>query len=240
VIRVGVVVALTAEQRTLSNRRIELGQSQNINETTQVFVSGMGSENAEKAATQLVQQGCRALLSWGCAAALDVKLKPGDLICPAQVISVGGGRMGTNSSWHESIVDKLGSVRNVHTGVLIESAGIVESAAAKAELHATTGAIAVDMESAAVLRVAVKHQVPVLVIRAVADPASMNLPAAVNAATQADGGVNMPLLLVNTIRNPSVIASLVRLGIHFQSAKTTLKQVASRLDFDFSPASSTA
>jgi nucleoside phosphorylase len=62
-----------------------------------VAVSGGRPDRAEAAARGLVQQGVRALLSWGIAGALDPALAPGALILPDRVVCPDGSVRGLAS-----------------------------------------------------------------------------------------------------------------------------------------------
>ena len=64
----------------------------------------------------------------------------------------------------------------VHRGNLTSEMVVIDSAADKAALCAKTGAIAVDMETAAVARVCVEAGVPMLALRIISDDAQTTLP----------------------------------------------------------------
>lgn len=213
--RIGIVVALAAEHRSL--RRLRDGDCL-------VAVSGAGAKAAGSVARRLVDEGADALVSWGCAAALAPELEPGDLILPSRIIGADGTPLETTTGWRGSLSARLAGHLPLRDGALAESAEIVSSACAKRALHAATAAVALDMESAAVARVAQASALPFLAIRAIADPAAMEVPGAVSAALE-NGQVRLPKLLVHALLNPRDLIGLAHIGWHFRAALKTLRQV---------------
>jgi adenosylhomocysteine nucleosidase len=67
-------------------------------------------------------------------------------------------------------------------------------------------------------------------IRAIADPASMNLPNAISHSLNNNGQVVLARLLKYLISHPWEIPSLIKLGLHFNAAQKTLKTVALQLN----------
>lgn len=63
-----------------------------------------------------------------------------------------------------------------HTGTLVTTKQVVETAEQKKDLARHTGAIAVDMETAAIHRLCAARDIPMLAIRAISDTAAQNLP----------------------------------------------------------------
>jgi adenosylhomocysteine nucleosidase len=80
-------------------------------------------------------------------------------------------------------------------GAILTRRAPVASVAEKRRLFAETGAIAVDMETAAVAAVAHAAGRPFVAVRAIVDAASRTLPAAAIAAMRADGRVDVMALL---------------------------------------------
>jgi len=147
---------------------------------------GPGSTSAKGAAEALLAAGCTRLLSWGVCGALDPALAPGEVVLPRAVIDE-HARYPCDAAWHAELRNAIGDHRRVHEGVLCTPRALVAEVAAKRDLHHASGAIAADLESAAVAAVAAAHAVPFLALRAVADHAQDRLPPAVCAAIGADG-----------------------------------------------------
>lgn len=231
---VGLLVALPGEKKTLTNARIKPGRFSRLNTNTLVCLSGVGPENAAAGAALLMQQGCKLLISWGCAAAIHPDLKPGDLVIPEKLVSASGETLNIDNQWRRLLLQRIGDEQSIHTGAVAESLTLVESAAEKRNVRCSTGAAALDMESAAIARSANKNKVPAIAIRAIADPASMNLPKPVANAIDIKGNVQLYRLLANIVRHPTSIPELIRLGFSFRAAQNRLQNTARGLDWSFS------
>ena len=246
----GIVVALPEELVTLTAKRIEKDHCVFIGDKILVACAGMGSVNAASAAEMLIAKGATQLISWGCAAGLDPLMKPGDLTLAECLLAFDNEQIAINRKWFSHTKNLLkktfeenSSERKkafVHTGLLAESAAMVTTSHAKRQLHSFTKALALDMESSAVARVAQKHAVPFLAIRSIVDPASIGIPDAVAYATNTDGEVAIGKLLRYLFLHPMQLPQLIKLGIYFGKAKQTLKKVAAQLEaiaeFDISHA----
>lgn len=225
----GIVVALPEEISTLTKQKINKGDCVFLNEKTLLAFSGTGPENATNASQLLIDKGAKRLISWGCAAALKINLKPGDLILPQILHSESNQQFSLTSSWFQQTLEQL-SPLNPNTGSLAESSIIVAKSSDKKSLHQQTRAIAVDMESVAVTRLAIRNNLPALVIRCIADPVTMDLPNAVSYALNSKGDVILAKLLWFLLTHPNELPSLIKLGLHFNAAKNKLKLVAEHLD----------
>lgn len=225
----GIVVALPEEVVTLTSRKLAQGECIRLADDLLLAYAGAGPVNAELAAKQLIAQGADRLISWGCAAAIAPQLKAGDLVCPQQLIATQASQP-TDTQWLQHLQNVLAGQLPVLTGDLVESSQIVGNSLDKQRIHQQTGAIALDMESAAVVRAAHQARLPSLVIRAIADPADMDLPQAVVHALNSQGQVELSKLLRFLLTHPGEIPALIKLGLHFNAAQKTLKTVARQLE----------
>ena len=228
----GIVVALPEELSTLTSKKLEKGCVEDLTDKTLVIYSGAGWENAHAAAELLLAQGASQLISWGCAAALEASLRPGDLVLANSCVDTDNVVFDLNTDWIKQAQAVLSGQLAVRlcTGKLAESQAIISSSLDKKQIAQKTGAIALDMESTAIAKVAHKHGLPFLVIRAIADPLDMNLPTAVSHALNNQGDVVLSKLLRYLLRHPAELPGLIRLGLHFHAAKHTLKRVAQEID----------
>ncbi len=235
----GIVVALPQELSTLTSQKLVKGQSVFLSKTLVLAYSGAGAKNAEAAAKLLIGQGATRLISWGCAAALDVSLQSGNLILANKLIDADGATLDIDAVWHRQVrtgLEKLLAL-SVHPtnfvircGSLLESKILVSSSRDKQQLHQQSRALALDMESVAVAKVAQSHDLPFLAIRAIADPANTDLPAAVSHAFNPQGDVELGKLLRFLLTHPGELKGLITLGQQFNAAKSTLKWVAKELE----------
>lgn len=227
----GIVAALPEEISTLTAQKIGKGCCQFIAPDILLAYSGAGPDNAKTAAEQLMAKGAERLISWGCAAALDEKLAPGDLTLVDQLVSEQNEQLNIQSSWlaeSRRILREL--LPDPPCTRLAESQAIVTSASDKKNLQQLTNASVLDMETVAIAKVALQNNVSFLAIRAIADPVDMDLPKAVAHSLNAGGEVILPKLLTYLLRHPSELPGLIKLGLHFMAAQKTLKQAAQHLD----------
>ncbi|NBE52651.1 phosphorylase family protein [Streptomyces boluensis] len=136
-----------------------------------VLRTGMGPKAAERAVARTLGDPAldgAAVVATGFCAGLAPGMHPGDLVVAGQTLDSHGA---TPCEAPELLVKELVKAvpgRTVHTGPLIGSAHVVRGHE-RAELLAR-GAIAVDMESAATLRTAVRGGArPVAAVRVVVD-----------------------------------------------------------------------
>ncbi len=225
----GIVIALPDEINSLSDNKLKKGDYVFINDRTLLICSGAGPDNAATAAVTLIDQGAERLVSWGCAAALAAELKPGDLILPQQLISANQQLLPLNSPWLEHVSKSLSKLKP-QLETLIESPIIVAETADKKAIYQQSKAVALDMESVAIGKVADEKQIPMLVIRTIADPVEMSLPKAVSHSLNSEGDIVLTKLFGYLLSHPSELSGLIKLGLHFKAAKNKLKLVAKQLD----------
>ena len=221
----GIVVALPWELRSLTRQVIPVGAWKAISADTLVALSGIGAERAHGAGATWIAQGATALLSWGYAAALDDRLRPGYLLLPEVVIGADGETHPVSAEWHRRLYQTLHPRHSVRTDALVESHGLVKTAAEKRDLGKRTRAAATDMESAAHARLAEKHRLPYISIRAITDTASTDIPESVLRALDAQGHVPVAKLLAHACLRPTDWLKIVWLGIQFNAAQRALKKV---------------
>jgi len=218
----GIVVSLSRELKSLTRQTIPVGSWKAITDNTLVALSGIGADRAYMAGSVLVSQGATALLSWGCAAALDDRVSPGCLILPERIIGTNGEIHRVSTEWHRRLYLALESKHSVRTEALVESDVIVKTSAEKRSLARRTQAAATDMESAAQARLAKDYGLPFIAIRAIVDTPSTEIPENVLKALDPEGNINLWKLLSSTM--PADWIKIVRLGIQFNAAQRTLKK----------------
>jgi adenosylhomocysteine nucleosidase len=223
----GFVIALPAEARSLMRRRAGFGDLVQLPEGHWLAVSGAGPEHARQAVSRLLERKVAALVSWGCAAALAPRLRPGELVVPERLLGADGIEHAVDAEWRRRFTRALSPALPTIAGTLLESPRIVAGRVEKQALYAATGGVAVDMESAAVVRAAAARGLPFLAVRAIADPAAMALPEAVAIALNPRGDVRLGALLRHLLGHPAQIAELTRLGRAFGSAVATLHRARS-------------
>jgi hypothetical protein len=165
------------------------------------------------------------VISWGLCGGLDPKLRPGDLILGAEVVS-NDGAVRTDEAVTASLAERLvgAGARVVVVERLAASDAPVVTAAAKADLRRATEAAGVDMESLIAGRYALKHRAAFAILRAVADPAERDLPPLVLRAVAPDGGIKIRAVVGELIRSPGQLAGLRALAADSRAAFQALKR----------------
>ncbi|HTO13462.1 MAG TPA: hypothetical protein VMQ51_17960 [Candidatus Binatia bacterium] len=155
------------------------------------------------------------VISAGACGALAPELAVGALVAPETVRAADGRRLPTAA---------VGGL--TRQGMLASVDRVLEDAAAKSRLWLETGALAVDMESAAILDWAAGHGLPAAVVRAVSDPAGRGVPGDLARVVQDDGRLR-PLRAVSAVlARPRALADAMALRA---GAAAALKTVAGAL-----------
>jgi adenosylhomocysteine nucleosidase len=222
---VGVVVAMAQEARLLAGRSFALGAIETVPEGTRVLVCGMGPRAAAAAAQSLIDAGVAALAMFGVAGALDPALTSGDLLCPAAVLDESDVRYVIDTAWRARLAVKLsGTV--LSDGLLLTVHDPLLTPQSKADAYRRLGAVAVDMETAAVAAAAAVAGLPFLALRAIADGAADSIPTALAGAIDRWGRPR-PLAMAGAfLRHPGVIPQLPRLAASMSKASAALRGVA--------------
>jgi adenosylhomocysteine nucleosidase len=141
----------------------------------QITPSGPGGERAAAAAMRAVAAGARVLVSWGLAGGLEPTLAPGVVVIPRRVIAHDGATFDADPALHARAV-ALADELAVDAGDLLTVRTPLETPEAKRAARDRHRAVAVDMESAAIARVAAEARVPFVALRAVFDGVADSLP----------------------------------------------------------------
>ena len=221
----GVVAALEAEARTVGSPLRRGAGASTLADGTLIMVSGMGASAAAAAARLLLDAGATALVSWGMAGGLDPALTAGTICLPISVISAEGASFATDHHWRELVGAAIAARRPLVHGALLTTAHAIHDLAGKARAYRDTGAVAVDMESAAVAGVAALRRIPFISVRVIVDTASDVLPGAVLAAS-GGGQVNGFKLVQGLLRAPADLWPLLRLARRYRAATRALVAVA--------------
>jgi hopanoid-associated phosphorylase len=219
----GVVCALRSEARHLGRSVATNAGLDSLPDGTLVAVTGMGLSAAAAGTARLIAAGADALISFGMAGGVDPALKAGCLFLPPEVGAPEGTRFACDPAWHEALRRALSAA--VTEGSLVTVNAPLTTAAAKAALRRTSGARAVDMESSAVAELAQRHVLPFVAVRVIIDDAQEELPAAIAAATGADGQVAAWRVGTHLLRHPGELGSMLRLARAYAAANATLAHV---------------
>jgi adenosylhomocysteine nucleosidase len=180
---------------------------------------------ARDLAEEFARSGARALVSFGVAGALAPALRPGSIVLADSVL-VGEDRIPCASDWLAKARTRLPAAR---IGTILGSDRIVATRAEK-RICAISGAVAVDMESGAVARVAADYGLPLLVLRTIVDGAEDEIPPAAAEALRPGQGAVAFLSAIG--RHPASVASLIGLAWRMGIAMRALDRATRRLGPD--------
>ena len=220
--KIGVVVPLPQEAKTLTNKKLPFQEPVEIREGLWAIRCGVGHKKARKAAQLLVSKGAQRLISWGTAGALISELTPGTLLLPEKVVSMDGETVFTDAEWRINLESQILKMIKARNETLLQSDRILNERSEKDQVYRTSKAIAVDMESLAVGKVAFENHVPFLVIRSIIDSIDTQIPQSVISSTKKDGSLNMPLFLSKLAFNPKEWKKISQMNKAFNETKKTL------------------
>jgi adenosylhomocysteine nucleosidase len=229
----GIIAALPAEARSLGVDDVPVGQVVEVAHNVVLIRCGIGRVRAERAARALIRAGAGALLSWGTAAALSRDLGNGDLVLPLEVLSRNGRRFAVDHRWHHGLAETIESQGGRCGGTLAEADSVLRDADDKLRLRNLSGAPIADLESAAIAEVCHGADIPLLVVRAVSDPATTRIPDSALAAVDENGDVSVARCLAKLVFAPGDVPALVRLGRGFRAACGALSELARRAGPEF-------
>lgn len=188
--------------------------------------AGGGSAQGTRAAiARLLAQGVTGLLSFGIAGALAEGLVSATLLLPGAVCTEQGEGHWVDLDWHMRLVAaaRAKGIAAV-VGGMLGANEIAATSNAKAALHRSTGALAVDLESHLVAREAARAHLPFAILRVVADPVERDLPPAALAPLWRNGYPNLIAVLGSVARRPSQIPALLSLARETKLALDALLQ----------------
>lgn len=187
--------------------------------------AGADSERAKACAARLLREGAQALVSFGIAGGLDPTLTPGRLLLPERVRGTDEAEVAIDDTWRRHIEMLLAEAGHATAGGLhLGSAKVIAGRGDKESCFRKTGAAAVDMESHAVAAVAAEAEVPLLILRAVADPAERNLPRLVIGGIGPDGEPRSGLIAARLCLQPWRLNDLLRLREDTRQALKSLTE----------------
>jgi hypothetical protein len=219
VIRLGVVMGLQAEAGCL---RCPQGDGGPL-----TYVSGGSALRARIGAEQLRARGVAGLVSFGLAIGLAPVLRPGDLVVAETVVLPTGQAIATDAAWRAALLRRLaGAGVEARVARIAGSDEPLTSVGAKRRAFQTLFAAALDTESHAVAEVAAAAGLPLLVVRAVAEPAEAMRPAVAFAAPTAAGGSRHLARLAGLVRRPWEIGAAWRFAKDRELALEALRRVA--------------
>jgi len=183
-------------------------------------IVGAGDRERTAALVENAVQRASCLVSFGIAGALAPELRAGDVVISTEVVSETG-------SWRAEDpfrmrVARLANEIGALEGAVFGAPEIVASSAEKRRAREATGALAVDLESDTVARIAMLAGIPFVVVRAIADPLYRQLPPAALIPLAEDGTPRLSRVLASVLRRPQQVATLFELARETRTALAAL------------------
>jgi nucleoside phosphorylase len=141
-----------------------------------VVQTGVGMERAAAAARAVaVSDHFNLFMSAGCAGALDAALRAGDLVVAHSIVA-DDMRFDSDAAFEAQATEVCARLNlPFRVGAVLTSPIVLTNAAARQKAVEASGAIAVEMEAAAIAQIAYEHGVGIGEVRAVLDSADMEL-----------------------------------------------------------------
>jgi len=181
--------------------------------------------DAERALATLlaeaVRGGCRSIISFGIAGGLAADLRAGDWIIASAVVD-SQSVCHTDPAWSRRLLQVVPNAR--HAPIMGVDVPVVHPAAKQA-LNKRSGAVAIDMESHMVARLAAAYGLAFAVARVVVDPAHRLVPEAALLGMRPDGSANLAAVLRGLVARPSDVLALARISIDAWAARQELRRV---------------
>ena len=178
-----------------------------------VICSGIGGRLARRAAVAVfASHRPRVVVSAGLAGALDSSLEVGTILQPATVVDAATGAR----------FNACGG-----SGVMVSVPSVLDRDA-KSRLAGSYGAVAADMEAAAVALVAGQNGCPFIALKAISDEAGFPMPS-FQRWIDARGRIRTARLLLDSALRPAHWLALERLGVNSSHASRELSRALAHL-----------
>jgi len=157
------------------------------------------------------------LVSTGFCGALDPALKALDIFVATEILSPAAVRQAILPAAGipaglDHAGSKAGGRQECLPHKLLSIDRVAATASEKSELHATTGAAAIEMEAAAVAEKARAYNLPFYCIRVVTDTAKESFPLDFNHMRDASGRFSRTKIVAAALRRPNVFPKLIELN----------------------------
>jgi adenosylhomocysteine nucleosidase len=173
-----------------------------------------------------IGQGARGIISFGVCGGLDPKLRPGNVVIASSVFAAKDEAYPADLLWAEELLRMIpGASHSAIAGV----ASPMKSLEERRDFHGITGAVAADMESQIVARIASELRVPFAVCRVVLNPAHRKLPKAALIDIGSAGKPDLRKIGHSLVQDPGQLPDLGRLAVDAVVAVTALRSAKQRL-----------
>ncbi|NVN90165.1 MAG: phosphorylase [Desulfuromonadales bacterium] len=190
--------------------------------------AGMGMLNAGWAASALATESPDLMISAGFGGAVLPGLVVGDVVMAERILHLSGAELeevAVGFYGRNAAADSLSFRR----GVCISCDQILNKGDLALRLPAGVVNPVVEMESAAVARIAASHSIPFLALRAISDPWDEELDFSIDEFCDEDMRIRPAKVLATILRRPAIIPQVIRLARNSHVAASGLARAMERL-----------
>jgi len=173
-----------------------------------------------------IRQGVRGIISFGVCGGLDPKLRPGKVVIASSVFAGKDEAYPSDLLWAGELLRMIpGAGYSPIAGVDCPMTSFEE----RRDFHAITGAVASDMESQIVARIAAEFKIPFAACRVVLNPAHRILPRAALINIGPAGKPGLRKIGCSVLKDPWQLLGLSQLAIDAAIAVLALRSAKQRL-----------
>jgi len=180
---------------------------------------GPGFADVAEFIARAATDGCRGIVSFGIAGGLCPNLRSGDVIVASEIVGP-SGTIGTDDVWSAWL---LTAIPAAVYGPIVGSDSPIATRALRSELRLRSAALAVDMESHVISRLAAANAMRFVALRVVIDAAGRNIPPAAIGCVSSDGTISRWRLGRLLLGHPSDTLDVIRLSADWWLARKALR-----------------
>ena len=179
---------------------------------------GPGLADLSEFIERAVAEGCRGIVSYGLAGGLCPNLRSGDIVVGSEIVGPNGS-IPTDDVWSAWL---LSAIPTAVYGPIVGIDVPISASASRSELRFRSGALAVDMESHLIARLAAANGIRFVALRVVIDAAGRNVPPTAIACVSSDGETSRWRLSRLLLGRPSDTLDVIRLSADWWIARKAL------------------
>jgi adenosylhomocysteine nucleosidase len=245
IMRIGIITAMPEETHSVvralggadkqCNNGLKFLQARYGGHEIVLTEAGMGFRNATSAAEKLAQEvSLDLMVSAGFCGGIAQELQVGDVVFATGLALISeNGLENVTAVFAASAADFVSRQRaageRVFAGVFVSTAVIMPKSRIAAILPGDAPYPVVEMESAAIARVAATNSIPFIGLRTVSDPVDEELGFTLDEFCDDQLRIRIPRVLLTIIRKPHIIPQLIRLARNSRIAGASLSHAVGGL-----------
>jgi adenosylhomocysteine nucleosidase len=179
---------------------------------------GPGFADLSQFIQRAAEEGCRGIVSYGLAGGLCPDLRSGDIVVGSEIVGP-DGNIATDDLWSAWL---LSEIPTAVYGPIVGIDSPISARASRSELRLRSGALAVDMESHLIARLAAASGMRFVALRVVIDAADRNVPPTAIACVSSDGETSRWRLSRLLLARPSDALDVLKLSVDWWVARKAL------------------